>query len=131
SGYLKRAQDIVDSNGSLPTVLTPLLQIADTLPVRGGIRQVSDEVDLTRMQTALRNRDAWTAQLRDHADEDPLTAYLWLSFNCAYVPAGQQAVGEWTAQIPAWRETPLIGFKAAVCRGFSRAPFTAILDADA
>jgi tetratricopeptide (TPR) repeat protein len=130
SGYLKRAQDLAVTLG--PSSNLPLLlQIADTLPVRGGVRQMGDDVDLARNQTAIRNRDAWTAQLREHADDDPLTATLWLSFNCAYVPAGQQVVPEWVAHVPTWKDTPLIGFKAAVCRGFVRNLFTDLLDADA
>ncbi len=130
SGYLKRAQDLAVALG--PSSNVPLLlQIADTLPLRGGVRQMGDDLDLTRNQTAIRNRDAWTAQLREHADEDPLTATLWLSFNCAYQPAGQQAVPEWVDRVPTWKATPLIAFKAAVCRGFVRAPFETLLTDDA
>jgi tetratricopeptide (TPR) repeat protein len=130
SGYLQRAHELaaaVGPSSSLPF----LLQVADTLPQRGGVRQMSDDTDLTRNQTALRNRDAWTAELRAHADDDPLTATLWLSYNCAYVPAGQQVIPEWLDRVPAWKDTPLLAFKAAVCRGFQRAPFEALLDADA
>jgi tetratricopeptide (TPR) repeat protein len=130
SGYLKRAQELAAAGGPASS-LPFLLQVADTLPQRGGVRQMSDDTDLTRNQTALRNRDAWTAELRAHADEDPLTATLWLSFNCAYVPAGQQVIPEWLDRVPAWKDTPLIAFKAAVCRGFQRAPFEALLDGDA
>jgi tetratricopeptide (TPR) repeat protein len=130
SGYLKRAQDLAVAAGQTAN-LPLLLQITDTLPFRGGVRQMGDDVDLVRNQTAIRNRDAWTQELRAHADEDPLKATLWLSFNCAYVPAGQQVVPEWVDRVPSWKGTPLIEFKAAVCRGFVRPPFEALLDADA
>ena len=66
--------------------LVPLLEITDTLLTRGAGRQIGDDIELTRMQTANRNRAVWTDRLRAHADEDPLTAYLWLAFNCTLRP---------------------------------------------
>jgi tetratricopeptide (TPR) repeat protein len=116
SGYLKRAHELLAGAGvQLQEALMPLLDIADTLPTRGVVRRVSDDVELARMQAAYRNREAWSAQLRAHADDDPLSAYLWLGFNCAYTPAAQRAVEEWLKQLSVWRETALIAFKAATC----------------
>jgi tetratricopeptide (TPR) repeat protein len=116
TGYLKRARDLLASTGlPIREALSPLLDIADALPTRGVVRQIGDDVELARMQAAYRNREAWTAQLRAHADDDPLSAYLWLGFNCAYVPAAERAVEEWLKQLPVWRETALIAFKAATC----------------
>ena len=89
--------------------------MADTLPVRGGVTQVTDDVALLRNQTALQHRDLWTVQLRAHANDDALSAYVWLAFNCAYVPSVDQAVAEWLTFEPAWRETPLVALKAATC----------------
>ncbi len=111
SGYLKRAQELSAALGPASN-LPFLLQVADTLPMRGGVRGMGDEADLARNQMAIRNRNAWTEQLREHADDDPLAATLWLSFNCAYVAAGQQAVPEWVDHVPTWKDAPLIGFKA-------------------
>src|SRR4051794_40487141 len=80
SGYLKKARDLAATTATA-TALLALLEIEDSLPTRGS-RMVSDDVELVRMQAANRNRSAWTEVLRGHADEDPLAAYLWLSFNC-------------------------------------------------
>src|SRR3989454_9006753 len=89
-GYLQRAHELVATNDTrYQQTLVPLLEIADTLLTRGGGRQIADEIELARMQIANRNREAWTDRLRAHADEDPLNAYLWLAFNCTYVPAGR------------------------------------------
>ena len=129
SGYLKKARDLAATTATAPA-LTGLLEIADTLPTRGAARMVSDDVELARMQAANRNRAVWTDTLRGHADEDPLAAYLWLSFNCAYTGTGQQTVGEWLALSPTWRETPLLVFKGAVCATYTRASFDALLEAD-
>jgi tetratricopeptide (TPR) repeat protein len=126
SGYLTRARELSPPS----TFRAQLLEIADSLPTRGPGRQVSDDVELARMQAANRNRAAWTDALRLHADEDPLSAYLWLSFNCAYVGAGQQTVGEWLTVVPTWRQTPLFAFKAAVCGAYTRSSFDAVLEVE-
>ena len=126
SGYLKRARELAPPS----TFTTQLLEIADSLPTRGPGRQVSDDVELARMQAANRNREAWTEALRLHADESALSASLWLSFNCAYVGAGQHTVGEWLAVVPAWRETPLLAFTAAICGTYTRFSFDSLLEAE-
>jgi tetratricopeptide (TPR) repeat protein len=132
TGYVKRARELLAGTGlPLQEALSPLLDIADALPTRGAVRQVGDDVELARMQAAYRNREAWTALLRAHADDDPLSAYLWLGFNCAYVPTAERAVEEWLKQLPVWRETALIAFKAATCgTGGGRTTLEHLLESD-
>jgi tetratricopeptide (TPR) repeat protein len=130
SGYLTRARKLAASASSDDTLGT-LLDITDTLPTRGGTRRVNDDVELHRNQTAYRNRDAWNELLRAKADDDPLSAYLWLAFSCAYAPTGQQAVEEWLAQLPAWRDTPLVTYEAAICGGYDGPALDRLLQADA
>jgi tetratricopeptide (TPR) repeat protein len=131
SGYLRRAHELVATNDTAyQQTLVPLLEITDTLLTRNAARQIGDEIELARMQTANRNRDAWTERLRAHADEDPLTAYLWLAFNCTYVPAGQLNIEGWLGQLPVWRESPLIKFKAATCGSFNTAALQSLLKGD-
>jgi tetratricopeptide (TPR) repeat protein len=115
SGYLARARDIVAATPLAQATLGALLDIVDTLPVRGAVTQVPDDVALLRNQTALQNRDLWTAQLRAHANDDALSAYVWLAFNCAYLPSSEHAVAQWLTLEPSWRDTPLVVFKAATC----------------
>src|SRR6266850_4019567 len=131
SGYLQRAHELVATNDTpYQQALVPLLEITDTLLTRGAGRQIGDDIELARMQTANRNRDVWTERLRAHADEDPLTAYLWLAFNCTYVPAVQQNITDWLNQLPAWRETALIKFRAATCGTFNVSSLDALLQGD-
>jgi tetratricopeptide (TPR) repeat protein len=130
SGYLKQAAALAASAPANDAVLSALLEIAETLPTRGGARTVTDDTALARNQAALRNQAAWTEMLRLHADDDPLAAYLWLSFNCAYVSAGRQAIGDWLAAAPTWRDTTLLKFKAAICSGYTRSSFDALLEAE-
>ena len=92
-----------------------LLEIADTLPVRGAVSQVPALVALQRNQMAVAHRDAWIGRLRGQADEDALSAYLWLAVNCAYQPSAEHAVDQWLTFVPAWRDTPLVALKAATC----------------
>src|SRR5947207_39129 len=64
------------------------------------------------------------------AAADALVRYLWLAFNCAYVPASQQAVGDWLDMMPVWRETPLVQFKAATCGSMDRGTLEGLLEAN-
>ena len=130
SGYLRKAVELAASRTPNEPTLSVLLEIADSLPTRGGARTLTDDTALARNQVALRNRAGWTEVLRQHADDDPLAAYLWLSFNCAYVPSGRQALADWLAAVPAWRDTTLLNFKAAVCSGYTRASFESLLRAE-
>src|SRR5262245_34087623 len=131
NGYLQRAHELVATNDTeYQQTLVPLLEITDTLLTRGAARQIGDDIELARMQRANRNREVWTERLRAHADEDPLTAYLWLAFNCTYVPAVQQNVAEWLNQLPVWRETALIKFRAATCGSFNGSALDALLQGD-
>jgi tetratricopeptide (TPR) repeat protein len=130
SGYLRKASELAASTTPNDPTLSLLLQVADALPARGGARIVTDDTALARNQSALRNQAAWTEALRLHADEDPLAAYVWLSFNCAYVSAARQTLADWLAVVPAWRDTSLLKFKAAVCAGYTRASFENLLQAE-
>ena len=130
SGYLRKASELAASTTPNDPTLLLLLRVADSLPTRGGARFVTDDTALARNQTALRNQAVWTEALRVHADEDPLAAYLWLSFNCAYVSAARQTLPDWLAVVPAWRDTSLLKFKAAVCAGYTRASFESLLQAE-
>jgi tetratricopeptide (TPR) repeat protein len=128
SGYLRKATELAASQTPNDPTLSLMLQVADSLPTRGGARFVTDDTALARNQMALRNQAAWTEALRLHADEDPLAAFLWLSFNCAYVSGLRQAVGDWLVAAPTWRDTTLLKFKAAICSGYTRSSFDALLE---
>src|SRR5262249_26049501 len=131
SGYLQRARELVASTDATnQQALVTALEITDTLLTRGGTRQIGDDVELARMQMANRNREVWTEQVRARADEDPLDAYLWLAFNCAYVPSGQQAIGEWLKHVPTWNTSALVRFKAATCGANDAQALQTLLDGD-
>ena len=122
AGTLRVPVRIVAATPRAQTTLGVLLDIVDTLPVRGAMTQVPDDVALLRNQTALQNRELWTAQLRAHANDDALSAYLWLAFNCAYLPSSEHAVAQWLTLEPSWRDTPLVVLKAATCGSNADSP---------
>src|SRR4051812_45702344 len=64
SGYLARAREAAAAGAASAAGIGALIAVADTLPVRGGARQVADDVELARMQAAYRNKDAWLEELR-------------------------------------------------------------------
>jgi tetratricopeptide (TPR) repeat protein len=116
SGHLARARQLEVPDPALQQELGLLLDIVDTLPVRREGLAAADEIEeLRRMQTATRNRDAWVEHLRTRAADDALSAYLWLAFNCAYVPTAEHAIERWRAAASGWQHTPLIAFKASTC----------------
>jgi tetratricopeptide (TPR) repeat protein len=92
----------------------PLLEIADTLP---SSPRATSERELARRQGGYRNRQTFAERLRAGADENALTAYLWVAFNCSYGGLGEPQLETWLAAVPSWRDSPLIRYKAATCAG--------------
>ncbi len=131
-GYLQRARGLVAPDPALHESFAPLLDIADALPSRlgAGGRPLGDDAEIGRMQQAFARRDEWTALLRSRADEDALTAYLWVSFNCAYSQKYPHVASEYLADAPGWRDAPLLAFRAATCAGADAQALAPLLAAD-
>jgi tetratricopeptide (TPR) repeat protein len=129
SGYLARATALAAESPAPPASLAPLLEVADALPSRvtGGGRQVTDDRELARMQRGYRHRDAWLAQLRPRANDDAADAYVWVALNCAYPASTRDAIDEWLAVVPDWRDTPLLAFKRGTCGTFDGAALDRLL----
>ena len=129
SGYLAQANQLAAGAPALQQSVAPLLEIADALPSRvtGGGRQVTDDRELDRMQLGYRNREAWLARLRAHANDDVADAYVWVAFNCAYATSTRDAIDEWLAIVPDWRDSPLLAFKRATCGTFDVAALDRLL----
>ena len=130
SGSLARAREVTADNETASALFNPLFDVAETLPVGGAARQMADEADFNRRAVAYRNLQAYTNLLRTAADNDPLSAYLWIAFNCAYSPPGEQRLGERLEAVPTWRATALLSFKAATCIGYGGAAVDRLLEAD-
>ncbi len=116
SGYFERARQLAAAAESLNEIIDPILEIAETMPSRtAGGSPASGDLPLNRRLLASRNRDAWPARLHPQIGDDPLSAYLWLGFNCAYNTPTRQAASGWVAELAAWRDVPLIDLERATC----------------
>jgi tetratricopeptide (TPR) repeat protein len=104
------------------------LEIADTLPT--SPRDTSDR-EFERWQFAFRNRQVFAERLRARANESAVSAYLWIAFNCAYGNLAEPTLDDWLAVIPAWKDTPLIQYKAASCGGQRDRQLQDLLESDA
>jgi tetratricopeptide (TPR) repeat protein len=107
---------------------TPLFDVVDALP---SAPRAASERELARRQLAFRNRQAFTERLGERADENPASAYLWIAFNCSYGNPGASQLEDWLAAVPSWRDSPLIRYKAATCRGQEVDALHSLLQADA
>lgn len=97
------------------------LEIVETLPSSVTRGEVPSEQDIARRRAATNRREEFLTFLRERADSDPLLAYVWVSFNCSS-PAGRpdasdEEIEDWLSATPRWRNTALLAFRAATCRG--------------
>jgi len=93
------------------------LSLVESLPGRNGAeRRLFEEWNSWTVRGTTRPAPDVIARLAPVADEDPLSAYVWLSANCAYGTGTAEVRREaGLERLIAWRETPLIAFKAATC----------------
>jgi tetratricopeptide (TPR) repeat protein len=132
-GYSQRARALLIGAPNLPGWLSTLLDIIEVLPVSvGGItRTPTSDLDLERGRVLRANRDAWSARLRELAPVDELAAYVWLAFTCGAGETRNLSMDELVEPAATFRDTPLIGFKRAICRGIEPEPLEALRREDA
>jgi tetratricopeptide (TPR) repeat protein len=106
---------------------SPLLEIVDALP---SAPRATSERELARRQVAARNRQAFTDRLHERADENAVSAYLWIAFNCSYGTLGKSNLEAWLAAVPSWRDAPLIRYRAASCGGEDVSELEVLLQTD-
>ncbi|HTK30122.1 MAG TPA: hypothetical protein VL309_11240 [Vicinamibacterales bacterium] len=127
---LARARDLVNAAPAFEPGYGPYFDVIESLPARWTPNgaAVTDDAALAAVQRAYKNRDAWLALLGGRAADDPLSAYLWLAFNCA-APTGGIKPGDvprWLAATGDRAGTPLLKFKASTCGSYDGAALTAI-----
>jgi tetratricopeptide (TPR) repeat protein len=131
SGALAQARLLAASPFLLSKASTATFEIIETLGARGGAGNgpVASDRQLNAIATANRNRTAWTELLRARADDNELTAYLSLAFNCTYnTPRTNDAADGLLDALPTWKDTPLVRFRLATCVGFRMPALEALLD---
>ena len=132
-GYLRRARELLAaSSPDLAESLAVLLDVIDAMPNggAGSARTPTSDTDLDRMARLRINADAWRARLLALAPDDELSAYTYLSFVCATTAPQSQTIDDLVAPVGPWRDTPLIGFKRAICRRSDAPGLASLLAAD-
>jgi len=115
SGALGQARLLAASSPELSASLSLLFEVGDTLAGRGAGSQVTNDAQILAAGPAFRNRTAWTESLRVRAEENELTAYLWVAFNCTYNSPTNEVAETLDNVLPSWRDTALIRFRIATC----------------
>jgi len=130
SGALTEARQLAASSPELSAALSLPIEVADTLAGRGAGSQIVSDAQMLAAGPAFRNRIEWTESLRVRADENELSAYLWLAFNCTYNSPTDAVIETLNESVPAWRDTSLIRFKIATCTAFRTPPLKELLEGD-
>jgi tetratricopeptide (TPR) repeat protein len=127
-GYGERARALLIGAPNLPNFLSTLLDIIAVLPasVGGIIRTPTSELDLERSRVLRSNRAAWDARLRALAPVDELAAYVWLAFSCGASESRDLTLDQLVVPAATFKDTPLINFKRAICRGIEAEPLQAL-----
>ena len=131
-GYGERARALLAGAVNPPNWLSTLVDVVDVLLASGAgvTRTPTSDLELERMRVLRLNRDAWSARLRELAPIDELGAYVWLAFTCGTTETSHLSLDELFEPVAPFRDTPLIGFKRATCRGVEDAQLQALFDRD-
>lgn len=132
-GYLARARSLVASTPDVPASFGFLLDVIEAMPNTGSgsSRTPTSDLDLERMRVMRINADAWSARLRTLAPADELAAYTWLSFTCGSTQGRTPSIDEIVQPAAPFRDTPLIVFKRAICRGADGGAMASLFAKDA
>jgi hypothetical protein len=91
----------------------------------------TSDLDLDRNRVLRANREAWSTRLRELAPIDELAAYAWLAFTCGATEARDLTLDQIAEPAATFKDTPLIGFRRAICRGIETEPLVALREHDA
>jgi tetratricopeptide (TPR) repeat protein len=131
-GYGQRARTLLADVADQADSLTFLFAIIEVLPPSSsGVRMPTSDLDLERGRVLRANQAAWSARLRELAPTDELAAYTWLALMCGAAEARAQSVDDLVEPIGSLRDTPLIMYRRAICRGTDAARMDTLFANDA
>jgi tetratricopeptide (TPR) repeat protein len=111
--YSTRARELVAALGPAGARFEELLEAADVL--RSPLVSPGADDGMTPRRRAFREAaPAFLAARRAEADEDPLSAYAWVAFTCAYGGADRTPEAL-MAPLVRMRASPLVSYRAATC----------------
>jgi tetratricopeptide (TPR) repeat protein len=131
-GYVAAARDLAAAAPDLPAWIAGTLDVVDVLPpaIGGVSRPPSSDADLEKNMRLRKNSAAYTKLLRDFSELDELSAYAWASFACGAVEMRDAGTAEIFGVVSTFRDTPLLAFKEATCRGTDATKLTTLADGE-
>lgn len=117
SNYLERARELASTSPALQTEVTPLFDVVDALPWRGGAGR-SNRPGLAL--TAYQDRERRIAELRATATRDVFSAYVWLAYACESGALRTISRAEVDSAIPQFADAPLFAYALAAICGVGR-----------
>jgi tetratricopeptide (TPR) repeat protein len=131
-GYIAAAKELASSTADLPSWIGGTLDVVDVLGISiGGVtRPATSDAELEKSRILRRNREAYSTLLRGFSEVDELAAYTWVTFMCGSIDARDATPADIFAAVSTFRDTPLLAFKEATCRGINEDRLTALATAD-
>jgi hypothetical protein len=116
SGYLEKARELASQD------VAPLLDVIDIMPWRVGTGASGLSVFANREQRA--------GTLRPLAERDELSAYVWVAYACGSGVGLTMSRAELKASVGSWADTPLLGFRLAICSTSAPSAIDAVVAAE-
>jgi tetratricopeptide (TPR) repeat protein len=131
-GYLAIAKDLIAATPDLPAWIGGVLDVAAVLPtsIAGASRPAITDAELEKSRILRTNRDVYTGRLREFAPIDELVAYAWATLICGSIETRDVTAAEVFSTVATFRDSPLLQFKEATCRGVQLEKLTALMAAD-
>src|SRR5262249_32148608 len=89
-------------------------ELLDSVPPRIS-PSADDAVAARRTRLVVANRSSWIERARAHADEDALSAVIWVWTSCTYSPRNERTVQALEAPLVQLRMLPIVRYELAVC----------------
>jgi tetratricopeptide (TPR) repeat protein len=114
-GYLQHAKDVLAAHPDLAKDFLTLISTVETTAWRSQRGTVTDPAGLQRTRTIQASREAWTQILRQRADEDALSASLWIAFSCVNSPPAERTRAALLAPLSRQRNAASVVYELSTC----------------
>jgi tetratricopeptide (TPR) repeat protein len=117
NGYLQLAREAIQARADLHHVFGPTIEAVAAMP-SAVVRFEDVDVGARRRAEAFRETvKPLLAEWRQHADDDPLSAYSWVAFTCTFGDFENRTPDILLAAFSERRAAGLVTYRIAICRG--------------
>lgn len=121
--YLQRARRETETREDLRHTFSSLIEGIEAMPSDFlRFHSLSDLAARRREVTFREKLPAFLAEQRQHADRDPLTAYVWVAFSCTFGDYDDQRPEALLAPLGEMRGIEIVTYRIATCRGADGVP---------